>query len=194
MCSFMMEYDIHTVLDFLTLLATVWVIYTLAHTPQGHLPGRAGLGADILCGEALTSSTDQARPWNSSDHEECMLRRSAAHMAASMSTELPVRGEWACMKQIVAQAALASLAGAAVREQDSGTCGFRLKWKCVRHCLTNCLCVFSGTEPCLLVAGLAHPRTHHPLVLRVLSASTPCLLSNYLHTFSAVGHWRSARP
>ena len=29
MRSFMMEYDIHTVLDFLTLLATVWVIYTL---------------------------------------------------------------------------------------------------------------------------------------------------------------------
>ena len=28
-CSFMMEYDIHTVLDFLTLVATVWVIYTL---------------------------------------------------------------------------------------------------------------------------------------------------------------------
>lgn len=25
----MMEYDIHTVLDFLTLIATVWVIYTL---------------------------------------------------------------------------------------------------------------------------------------------------------------------
>eukprot|EP00891_Asterochloris_glomerata_P002107 jgi/Astpho2/2107/e_gw1.00038.225.1_t len=28
-CSFMMEYDIHTLLDFLTLLATVWVIYML---------------------------------------------------------------------------------------------------------------------------------------------------------------------
>lgn len=28
-CSFMMEYDIHTVLDFLTLGATIWVIYTL---------------------------------------------------------------------------------------------------------------------------------------------------------------------
>lgn len=28
-CSFMMEYDIHTVLDFLTLGATAWVIYTL---------------------------------------------------------------------------------------------------------------------------------------------------------------------
>ena len=28
-CSFMMEYDIHTVLDLLTLIATVWVIYTL---------------------------------------------------------------------------------------------------------------------------------------------------------------------
>ena len=27
--SFMMEYDIHTVLDFLTLVATVWVIYEL---------------------------------------------------------------------------------------------------------------------------------------------------------------------
>ena len=49
------------------------------------------------------------------------------------------------MKQIVAQAALASLAGAAVREQGSGTRAFRLRWKCVRHCLTNCLCVCSGT-------------------------------------------------
>jgi hypothetical protein len=29
LCSFMMEYDIHTVLDLLTLLATGWVIYTL---------------------------------------------------------------------------------------------------------------------------------------------------------------------
>ena len=28
-CSFMMEYDIHTLLDFLTLFATLWVIYTL---------------------------------------------------------------------------------------------------------------------------------------------------------------------
>lgn len=28
-CSFMMEYDIHTVLDLLTLAATCWVIYTL---------------------------------------------------------------------------------------------------------------------------------------------------------------------
>jgi len=28
-CSFMMEYDIHTLLDLLTLLATVWVIYTM---------------------------------------------------------------------------------------------------------------------------------------------------------------------
>eukprot|EP00884_Botryococcus_braunii_P004352 jgi/Botrbrau1/13918/Bobra.136_2s0010.1 len=28
-CSFMMEYDIHTVLDFLTLAATAWVIYEL---------------------------------------------------------------------------------------------------------------------------------------------------------------------
>lgn len=28
-CSFMMEYDIHTLLDFLTLAATGWVIYTL---------------------------------------------------------------------------------------------------------------------------------------------------------------------
>ena len=28
----MMEYDIHTVLDLLTLIATVWVIYTL-HIP-----------------------------------------------------------------------------------------------------------------------------------------------------------------
>lgn len=28
-CSFMMEYDIHTVLDFLTLGATLWVMYTL---------------------------------------------------------------------------------------------------------------------------------------------------------------------
>jgi hypothetical protein len=27
--SFMMEYDIHTVLDFLTLGATAWVVYTL---------------------------------------------------------------------------------------------------------------------------------------------------------------------
>lgn len=29
LCSFMMEYDIHTVLDFLTLAATAWVIYEL---------------------------------------------------------------------------------------------------------------------------------------------------------------------
>ncbi len=29
LCSFMMEYDIHTILDFLTLIATCWVIYTL---------------------------------------------------------------------------------------------------------------------------------------------------------------------
>lgn len=28
-CSFMMEYDVHTVLDMLTLLATAWVVYTL---------------------------------------------------------------------------------------------------------------------------------------------------------------------
>lgn len=28
-CSFMMEYDIHTLLDALTLVATGWVIYTL---------------------------------------------------------------------------------------------------------------------------------------------------------------------
>ena len=28
-CSFMMEYDIHTLLDFLTLFATLWVIYEL---------------------------------------------------------------------------------------------------------------------------------------------------------------------
>lgn len=28
-CSFMMEYDVHTVLDMLTLLATGWVVYTL---------------------------------------------------------------------------------------------------------------------------------------------------------------------
>ena len=28
-CSFLMEYDIHTVLDFLTLAATLWVIYEL---------------------------------------------------------------------------------------------------------------------------------------------------------------------
>ncbi len=28
-CSFMMEYDIHTVLDLLTLIATAWVIYML---------------------------------------------------------------------------------------------------------------------------------------------------------------------
>ncbi|KAK9814293.1 hypothetical protein WJX72_003536 [[Myrmecia] bisecta] len=28
-CSFMMEYDIHTILDLLTLVATLWVIYTL---------------------------------------------------------------------------------------------------------------------------------------------------------------------
>ena len=27
--SFMMEYDIHTLLDFMTLFATLWVIYTL---------------------------------------------------------------------------------------------------------------------------------------------------------------------
>ena len=26
-CSFMMEYDVHTILDGLTLLATLWVIY-----------------------------------------------------------------------------------------------------------------------------------------------------------------------
>ncbi|CAD7697255.1 unnamed protein product [Ostreobium quekettii] len=40
-CSFMMEYDIHTVLDALTLLATGWVIYTmmfqLKHTYQVEL-------------------------------------------------------------------------------------------------------------------------------------------------------------
>lgn len=31
-CSFMMEYDIHTLLDLLTLAATVWVIYTMRTT------------------------------------------------------------------------------------------------------------------------------------------------------------------
>ena len=31
-CSFMMEYDVHTVLDLLTLVATAWVIYTLRVT------------------------------------------------------------------------------------------------------------------------------------------------------------------
>ena len=30
LCSFMMEYDIHTLLDFITLAATCWVIYELA--------------------------------------------------------------------------------------------------------------------------------------------------------------------
>ncbi len=30
--SFMMEYDVHTVLDLLTLVATAWVIYTLRVT------------------------------------------------------------------------------------------------------------------------------------------------------------------
>jgi len=32
-CSFMMEYDIHTVLDALTLVATVGVLYALLFTP-----------------------------------------------------------------------------------------------------------------------------------------------------------------
>ena len=31
-CSFLMEYDIHTILDGLTLVATVWVIYELRVT------------------------------------------------------------------------------------------------------------------------------------------------------------------
>ena len=31
-CSFMMEYDIHTLLDLLTLAATIWVIYTMRTT------------------------------------------------------------------------------------------------------------------------------------------------------------------
>ena len=29
LCSFMMEYDIHTILDGLTLVATLWVIYEM---------------------------------------------------------------------------------------------------------------------------------------------------------------------
>jgi ER lumen protein retaining receptor len=28
-CSFMMEYDVHTLLDLLTLVATIWVIVTM---------------------------------------------------------------------------------------------------------------------------------------------------------------------
>lgn len=40
-CSFMMEYDVHTVLDTLTFLATAWVVYNmyipLAHTHQKEL-------------------------------------------------------------------------------------------------------------------------------------------------------------
>ncbi len=32
-CSYWMEYDIHTVLDLLTLGATIWVVYTMRFTP-----------------------------------------------------------------------------------------------------------------------------------------------------------------
>jgi ER lumen protein retaining receptor len=31
--SYWMEYDIHTVLDLLTLAATIWVVYTMRFTP-----------------------------------------------------------------------------------------------------------------------------------------------------------------
>ncbi|CAL5224074.1 g6699 [Coccomyxa viridis] len=74
-CSFMMEYDIHTVLDLLTLIATVWVIYTL---------------------------------------------------------RIPLKDTYQ-------------------EEQDS-------------------VQTYFVALPCLLVAGLAHPRTHHPLVLRIMWA------------------------
>lgn len=84
------------------------------------------------------------------------------------------RENWACMKQVVGQAVLASLAEVAAREQGPGTRAFRLKWTCARLASRN-VCVSVQALPCLLVAGLAHPRTHHPLVLRVPSASTPLL-------------------
>ncbi|BDA51668.1 ER lumen protein-retaining receptor [Coccomyxa sp. Obi] len=74
-CSFMMEYDIHTVLDFLTLGATVWVIYTL---------------------------------------------------------RMPLKDTYQA-------------------EQDS-------------------VQTYYVAVPCLVIAAIAHPRTHHPLVLRVLWA------------------------
>lgn len=32
-CSVMMEYDIHTVLDAMTLVATAWVLYSMIATP-----------------------------------------------------------------------------------------------------------------------------------------------------------------
>ena len=44
LCSFLMEYDIHTILDGLTLAATVWVIYEL----RGPLKGTYQADQDIV--------------------------------------------------------------------------------------------------------------------------------------------------
>ena len=126
--------------------------------------------------------------------KECMLRWSAAHMAASMSTELPVGGNWACMKQVVLQAVLASLAEVAAREQGPGnSCSLAEVDVCKTLPHKLCVCLFRHCHACWWRAWRTPGRTTR-LFSGYPPPPPPCLPSNSLHTFSAVGPRRSARP
>lgn len=70
MCSFMMEYDIHTLLDFATLAATGWVVYMLAgplsdtyQADQDALPWYAVAAPCVVAGLFAHPSTHHPLPF-----------------------------------------------------------------------------------------------------------------------------------
>lgn len=68
-CSFMMEYDIHTLLDLLTLLATGWVIFSLRGPLKESYQVRPGRGRCLPCIQ------NAWRPQLATCSTECLGRR-----------------------------------------------------------------------------------------------------------------------